>query len=54
MVVRAGTLVVSPPLGERVAQGWRGEAEPYPKLGEGERARYSSTPLSRTTAVYSL
>ena len=26
----------SPPAGERVAQGWRGNAEPYPKLGEGE------------------
>jgi hypothetical protein len=26
----------SPPfLGERVAKGWRGKAEPYPKLGEG-------------------
>jgi sulfur-carrier protein len=23
-------------LGERVAQGWRGRAEPYPELGEGE------------------
>src|SRR4051812_7913808 len=27
----------SPQVGERVAQGWRGEAEPYPELGEGER-----------------
>ena len=27
---------LSPSKGERVAQGWRGEAEPYPKLGEGE------------------
>ncbi|MFI5023591.1 MAG: hypothetical protein ACHQRJ_18325, partial [Alphaproteobacteria bacterium] len=24
--------------GERVAQGWRGEAEPYPELGEGDFA----------------
>src|SRR5579862_1097332 len=24
-----------PPMGERVAQGWRGVAEPYPELGEG-------------------
>jgi hypothetical protein len=22
-------------LGERVEKGWRGEAEPYPELGEG-------------------
>src|SRR6266851_7874009 len=26
-----------PPVGERVAQGRRGAAEPYPELGEGER-----------------
>jgi hypothetical protein len=25
----------SPPVGERVAKGWRGAAEPYPQLGEG-------------------
>jgi hypothetical protein len=23
-------------MGERVAEGWRGGAEPYPELGEGE------------------
>ena len=23
-------------MGERVAEGWRGAAEPYPELGEGE------------------
>jgi len=25
----------SPLKGERVEKGWRGEAEPYPELGEG-------------------
>jgi len=31
------TSIPSPPArGERVAQGWRGEAEPYPELGEGD------------------
>src|SRR5713226_1488485 len=29
----------SPPMGERVAQGRRGAAEPYPELGEGVRQR---------------
>ena len=26
---------LSPKLGERVEEGWRGEAESYPELGEG-------------------
>src|SRR5437762_1829335 len=29
----------SPPVGERVEQGWRGAAEPYPELGEGVSCR---------------
>jgi hypothetical protein len=32
----------SPPLGERVAEGQRGEAEPYPELGEGDRPQRSA------------
>src|SRR5215831_20092331 len=39
--------VPSPPArGERVAQGWRGKAEPYPELGEGDASagKVSETP----------
>jgi hypothetical protein len=28
-------------MGERVAQGWRDGAEPYPELGEGDWPRFN-------------
>ena len=35
LILRARLTLPSPPVGERVALGWRGAAEPYSELGEG-------------------
>jgi hypothetical protein len=37
--VQESRLRAQPPRGERVEKGWRGEAEPYPELGEGGATR---------------
>ena len=42
----------SPPLGERVAQGWRGRAEPYPELGEGGRRTLGGSRASHPVSCY--